>query len=207
MQRHALHRQSRQRAFTLVELMVVLAVLAVVALLAVPSFTDFLLVQRLKSINAQLVTDLQFARSEATTRNLFLRMSFRNDTNVSCYSMYVTTTADDVAANAANRRCDCTLGPGNACSVGTEMSEVRTVQVPKTLSVALSIPAGQPSEMAFDPVTGGLMAIPQDNPTTPLPRFRILASIDDSRSLRTTVNRAGRVTVCGAAGSLGVTPC
>jgi type IV fimbrial biogenesis protein FimT len=196
-----------QRAFTLVELMVVLVVLAVLTLVAVPAFNDFIRVQRLKSVNAQLVTDMQFGRSEAAARNLLLRMSFRNNTSVSCYSMYVTRTLDDGAANATARRCDCTLGPGNACPDSTQMTEVRTVQVPKSLSVALSIPTGQTAAMAFDPVTGGLMSVPPDNPTAPMTRFRVSAAIDSGRSLRTEVGRSGRVMVCSTAGSLGVAQC
>ena len=191
----------RQRAFTLVELMVVVAVLAVIAVMAAPSFYDLLLVQRLKSINAQLVTDLQFGRAEAATRNALLRYSFRSGDGLSCYSLYVTKTVDDVAANATANRCDCTLGAGAACPDSTGMWEVRTVQVPQSLSVALSIPAGQTSEMAFDPITGGLMAIPPDNPTTPINRFRIMATIDTARALRTTVTRAGRPSVCIPTGS------
>ncbi|MBL0296209.1 MAG: hypothetical protein IPQ21_03190 [Betaproteobacteria bacterium] len=64
------------RPLTLVELMVVVAVVAIVLTLAAPSFRDFILLQRLKGINAQLVTDLQFARSEAVARGTLMRVQF-----------------------------------------------------------------------------------------------------------------------------------
>ncbi|HRC39206.1 MAG TPA: prepilin-type N-terminal cleavage/methylation domain-containing protein, partial [Rubrivivax sp.] len=48
-----------QAAFTLVELMIAIAVVAVVLVLAAPSFRELIEMQRLRSVNAQLVTDLQ----------------------------------------------------------------------------------------------------------------------------------------------------
>ena len=53
-----------QRAFTLVELMIAIAVVGVLLMLAAPGFRDFILMQRLKSVSAQLATDLQYARSQ-----------------------------------------------------------------------------------------------------------------------------------------------
>ena len=69
----------RRTGFSLIEALVAVAVLGILLALVGPSFKDYLLVQRLKSINAQLVTDLNFARSEAVTRNNFARVVFRDD--------------------------------------------------------------------------------------------------------------------------------
>ncbi len=59
----------RARGLTMVEMMVVVAIAAVILTLTAPSMRDFLARQRVAAINAELVTDLQLARSEAIARN------------------------------------------------------------------------------------------------------------------------------------------
>jgi type IV fimbrial biogenesis protein FimT len=186
----------RQQAFTIIELMVVVAVLAVLALIAAPSLKDFMLVQRLKGINAQLVTDMQFARSEAVARNSLLRVVFRANATMTCYSLY-TSINNSV-------RCDCQLGAGAAC--GANASEVRTVQIPLSQSVKV-LPAGTSSGFAFDHVTGAIYSIPTDNFSVPITSFVINTSIDATRTLSTTVARSGRPTVCASTTNLGAPPC
>jgi type IV fimbrial biogenesis protein FimT len=187
MQRHALHRQTRQRAFTLVELMVVLAVLAVIALVAAPSFNDFILMQRLKSINAQLVTDMQFARSEAAARNLVVRVRFQNDTDRTCYVIFT--------------------GPFNSCSCLTAPAcppssvEVRSVQAPTSLGVGISPPEGQVRSFEIDPSTGAMTSGTDDSGAPLSDPFLIDTRIDTTRNLRTVINRSGRPSVCTPAGS------
>ncbi len=60
---------NKQRGLTLIELMIALAVLAIVATSAVPAMTRFLDEQRLTAGANLLVTHLQYARSEAISRN------------------------------------------------------------------------------------------------------------------------------------------
>jgi type IV fimbrial biogenesis protein FimT len=189
-----------QRAFTLIELMVVVVVLAILALVAVPAFNDFILVQRLKGIGAQLTTDLQYGRSEAVSRNIAMRFLFGQDETKTCYTLYTVP-----PGSSTGLRCDCLEGVGNACG-STGATEVRTVVVPRSAGVTVLAIDEDPA-FAIDHVTGGLLAIPSDQLSSPLAAFTIETSIDDARKLRTVIGRAGRVTVCSAAGSLGVTPC
>ena len=185
----------RQRAFTLIELMVVVALVAIVLMIAAPSFRDFILLQRLKSINAQLVTDLQFARSEAVARNTLMRVQFRANDSVTCYSLFTAPAAPDNKIV-----CDCLLGAGGgSCDAGA--TEVRTVLVPRGLSVRVLTPPYELGSFAYDPVTGGIKSIPFDSPSVPINRFVVDTSIDAARNLRVVVNRAGRPSVCKPTGS------
>lgn len=190
----------RQHAFTLVEMLIVIALAAIVLTLAAPSFRNFILVQRLKSVNAQLVTDLQFARSEAVSRSSFMRLAFDNDPGrpFSCYTIYT------ALSDAPHERCKCYQGAGQACIGIAGSTEVRTVQVDRNLSV--EIKGVNATAFAFDHVTGALVSNPVDN--VPAPRSPVtLETHIDSSWLRTTVGRTGRPTVCGSSAAMGFPAC
>jgi type IV fimbrial biogenesis protein FimT len=193
-------RRPRWRGFTLIELLVAVAVAAILLTLAAPSLQDFIVTQRLKSINSQLVTDLQFARSEAVARNQWARFSFRSNDALTCYSIYTSV--------SGTTRCDCRNGAGNACT-GT-MREIRTVQFPRSDRVVVGPRSGigQDTAFAFDHIAGGIVNIPQDTDSSPADSYVIEAAIDTSRVLRTTISRAGRPTVCAPASTaLGAPAC
>jgi type IV fimbrial biogenesis protein FimT len=58
----------RQDGFTLIELMVTISVMAILLAIAVPSFSQFIINNRLTSQINQLVSDISLARSESATR-------------------------------------------------------------------------------------------------------------------------------------------
>ncbi|MDP1534073.1 MAG: GspH/FimT family pseudopilin [Rubrivivax sp.] len=177
------------RGFTLIEVLIVGAVVAIIAVIAAPSLRDFILIQRLKSINAQLVTDLQYARSEAVARNTLVRINFLSSAAMTCYTIYVS------PDNAI--RCDCLQGQGAACT--GSMQEIRTTQVPTSAGVRVVPPAR--TAIAFDAVTGGIWSIPTDRFGVPVDQFSVEAFVDTARKLRTDLNRTGRPTVCAPSGS------
>ena len=193
-----MNRASLERSgFTLVELMVVVAVAGVLIALVGPSFQRMIEVQRVQSINSQLVTDLQSARSEAVSRNARVRITFRNDSTQSCYTLYTYT------SNAT--RCNCLATP--ACTLAG-LTEIRTVSVRRDTGVSVVPGPGLPIEFAFEPVTGALYKIPTDFFSPPLTQYLTLTSIDSQRALRTVVGLSGRPTVCAPAGStIRATPC
>lgn len=183
----------RVRGITLIEALVVVVIAGVLMTLVGPAFRDMILVQRLRSINSQIVTDLQFARAEAAARNEFARVRFGTDGAQTCYVIY---TAPDNGV-----RCDCRLGAGQACSSSPGGREVKTVNVERSSGVTLSIPVLQVSSFAFDHVTGGIYAIPTDLGSYPLPNFWIHASIGVNRRLSALVSQSGRITKCAPSGS------
>jgi type IV fimbrial biogenesis protein FimT len=190
----------RQRAFTLVELLIVVALTAVVLSLAAPSLRDFILVQRLKSMSAALVTDLQYARSEAVSRGKNVWVYFKLPSNtqpMSCYSMYTDTNTVVVSQRL---RCDCTRAPGLRCQASA--TELKTVQIPTDLAVRLAIDTGaQATDFAFDPVTGSVFIPTLDIPVPVPTAFVVDVGLSSARTLRTRVALSGRPSVCLPAGS------
>lgn len=58
-------RPQRQRAFTLIELMVTIAVAVILMSIATPAMTDLIASQRVRAAATQLLTDLSYARADA----------------------------------------------------------------------------------------------------------------------------------------------
>jgi len=192
----------RHSGLTLVELLLVVAVLGVVVAIAAPSFKNMILMQRLRGVSSELVTDLQFARSEAAARRDFVRIAFQSNPDLSCYTIY--------AAPDNTVPCDCRLGADAACSVGR--TQIKTVQVPRSLGVVVAPPPAPPpagpgppisvpTAFAFDWRTGGIYLIPTDNAPRPMSLFVVESFIDNARKLNTQLNGAGRPLVCTPAGS------
>ena len=191
----------RRRGFTLIELMIVVAVLAVILTLAAPSFRDLILMQRLRGVNAQLVTDLSFARSEAISRGTFVQVRFQKVAgSMSCYS--IASRPDGLTGN----QCNCTALPGARCPVGS--TEIRTVQYLVSDSVLLAVPPSplplpviQRDYYTIDPRTGGIVQPPVDSGIVLPAEFPVEVFIDSARKLRTLVGFSGRIKVCTPAGS------
>ena len=201
-QRNPTRTRQVQRALTLIELMVVVVVAAVLLMVVAPSFRDLILNQRLKSIHAQFVTDMQAARAEAAARGVMVSVRVQPagaNGAMSCYILI--TDAVRELTKVPSNRCDCMQPAGSRC-VAAGTVELRTVLVPASLGVRLVLPVAQVDYLAFDPITGGLVQA-TDEVGNPLGNdFIATSSIDNARQLQATVGRAGRTTVCRPAGSV-----
>lgn len=210
-------RQPRSRCFgfTLVELLVVVALVAIVLTLAAPSFREMIEMRRLRGIAAQVVTDVQFARSEAASRQRRVYVTFGSSAPpaapMSCYVIHTCATND-------NRGCICTCAnaAGSRCVGNPDDIEVRTVQVPTSTGVRVRLtPAGAalPNFISFDPATGGMLALtvsPFGAPVElPDPAWiDTLLTRANPPTLRTIVARSGRPTVCAPGTPVsGAPPC
>lgn len=188
--------------FTLIELLVVVSLVVVVLGVGVPSMQRYIVNNRLKAVNSQLVTDLHFARSEAASRNMpvYWRMSTSPFLQLSCYVIFTTT--------LEGAECDCALGAGAACTHAAT-KELRTVQLPFSGSVRLTLPPGGSRFFAFDNVNGGRYYSPTDFGPADLADYSVNTVVDASRALRVSVSPAGRVSVCsyGTAPIVGYAAC
>jgi prepilin-type N-terminal cleavage/methylation domain-containing protein len=185
---------------TLIELMIAVVVIGVLLTLAAPSLYDFILMQRLKGTQAQLVTDLQFARSSAASGGLDVQVVFAPATDesaLSCYTLYT-----DTSINSLDRlfKCDCRQASGARCQQPTTQ-ELRTVQIPTRSGVRLALPEMQARGLTFLATTGALALWPLDW-EAPSPEFMVEASVDANRKLRTSIGLSGRPTVCAPSGAV-----
>ena len=207
---------AQRRGFTLIELMVVVALVAIILVLAAPSFKDMLVMRRLRGASAELVTDVQFARSEAVSRQQGVVLRFERAGPTGPQTCYSIAACRDPAWVGCT--CDCYQGAGNSCAAAVNATEIRTVKIaietgvrvdPFTISPA---PATSGLEMRFDPVIAGMKPIyigvgnadyaPVDDVSGQV------SVVEDGRTLRTLVSLAGRPSVCSPGGRVvGVPAC
>ncbi|MBT9489882.1 MAG: GspH/FimT family pseudopilin [Rubrivivax sp.] len=189
------------RGLSLIELLIGLAVVAMLVAFAVPSLADFVRMQRLRAINAEMVNDLQFARSEATARNQYVHVRFRPAGNgMTCYAIYL------VPPNQNTVRCDCRTVPEPTCQAGGTL--LRTVRVPTRLVVNFSTPADQGFGFAFDHISGGIVSVAVDFNPPALGLWSVDTKLDDERVLRNHVCPSGRVRTCAPSSkSVGAADC
>jgi len=126
--------------FTLVEVIVVIAILAVVLSLALPSYTGYLARKRVEGTFNELQTDVHFARSEAVSRNLPVRLTF----GAGCYLVHTS------PPGAGASSCTATA----PSTIGTSAIELKTVQVAPASTAQLS-PDDALAWIEFDPLRGG----------------------------------------------------
>ena len=176
-------RKALAAAFTLIELMVVVALIAVILVLAAPSFRDMILMQRLRGINAQVVADVAYARSEAISRGTFVQVRFKTSTSstppMTCYIIYSRLDSLDTP------ECDCTLAAGSRCSDASTV-EVRTAQMPISDSVRVAPPTPGRSFYTIDPRTGGMILPPVDLPGFPPDTFPVEVYRSESTRLNSS---------------------
>ncbi len=183
----------RMAAFTLIELLVAVAVVAIILALAGPAFGDYLRVQRLRAVHDLLITDLNYARSEAVSRGTFVQARFQTGTGMSCYILYSRTDNTDTAP------CDCTAPAGSRCTAAPgNTAEIKTVIAPASERISFDAPVPL---FTIDPRTGGTLLLIVAEGATPT-SFLVATRLDGgARSLQAEVALSGRVWQCVPAGS------
>ena len=208
----------RLRGLSLIELMVVVAVAVVIIGLAAPSFSDYIVTQRVRSVHAQLVTDLQFARSEAAARGRYVAVQFdhRPGDSESDGSCYIVITRNKPGGGNP-LYCDCFGSEGARCT-HPETTELRRVLIPNRLQVSVRVDApvlsaftpppspGAIPGVNFDPATGRYEQGVTDDPAWldngfPVYTRALTDREGESRALRVSVFGTGRVAPCTPAGS------
>ena len=193
-----MRRQIGQRAFTIIELIVVVAIAAVVLSLAAPSFKDMIDMQRLRGTHDQLVTDLQFARSEAARLGIPVNMHVQpgNSTVGACYTIFSDTT---LLKQSWTAPCDCRAAPGSRCSTAVT-SEIKTVQLNPAHRIQFQHGPAD-ARVGYSPITGGIIVETSDKRIIDPVPFIVSSHLDTARTLRTIVELSGRPSTCAPTGS------
>jgi len=153
--------------FTLIELMIVMAVVAVLLMVVAPSFRDLMEVQRVRGVSDGFITDVQFARTEAASRQEVVGISFKPPAAANtCYIVH--TCGSSLPANC---KCDCSAAAGSRCPdplvVSDPPREIRTVQLGDSAVNLIPVLASgnpvnpaviSPTSISFDPATGAMTA-------------------------------------------------
>jgi type IV fimbrial biogenesis protein FimT len=191
-------RRRAHEGLTLIELMVAVAITSVLLVLVAPSFREMIDLQRLRGTSAQMVTDVQYARTEAISRQETVGLTLGSDLTMTCYIVH---TCGGLAPTAC--RCNCAAAPGSRCTGGPK--ELRTVQALNTEHVQV-VPIRNPSNnvitlILFDPMTGGMQPynIGVGGSAFALEGAawsKVALVRESTKSLRTMISMGGRPSVC-----------
>ncbi len=170
----------RQHGLTLVETAVAVGLAAITAALAAPNLQGLLDLRRLDGAATQLAADLQFARSEALSRNQPVRLSW--NATEACYLVHTGAAAD----------CRCSAAGSPVCT----NAAVALRHVAWTAADRLLLQSNTAS-ILFDPLHG-----------TASPSATLRVTGADGRAIHHVVNVMGRVRSCSPlAAVLGHTAC
>ena len=164
------------RGITLVEAGIVTAIVAITVSAAAPDFSGFLERQRLDGAASQLVSDIQFARTEAVMRNQGVRLSLHADAGGACYLVHTGTAAD----------CSCASDGSASCSA--DAKPLRAVALTANERIHVS---GTTASIRFDPLHG-----------TSSPTGTLRLAAPSGRAIHHVVNLMGRVRSCSPQGSV-----
>jgi prepilin-type N-terminal cleavage/methylation domain-containing protein len=185
----------RASGFTLIELMVVGAVLLVLLALAGPSIRDLVGTQRLQNVQAQVMSDLQFARGESVRRQLQLTLAVSGNADQSCYVLYID--------GGFNGNCNCLRDNTSICT-GSYV-ELRTLKLPASTGLTVRPSSSTATQVNFFPVPQTPVGATTPRYSNP-PGWQIELSGGSLGTVRTALDSTGRATACSPGGTVKQVP-
>ena len=149
---------SRERGFTLVELLITFAVFGVLTMLALPSFNQWIANTKIRSTTESVLAGFQLARAEAVRLNRGVRMTLNADTSWTVAEILSGTVIQTRPANeGTDNNTTMTITPVTATTVDfnglgrvTNLTPITQVDLDST-----AIPAASTKELRITINTGG----------------------------------------------------
>lgn len=177
MQTQRASNRPQQRGVSLIEAMSVIAILSIVCGTALPSFSSLRQRADLAGVAAQLETDVQFARSQATAFGHPVRLTLREGAGATCYMVHTGPAAE----------CNCG-GSETVASCTGDAELLRSVSLAASSNVQVRSAS---KSVVFDPLKGTV---------TPTATLRVEAR--DGRAIHQVINLLGRVRSCSPGSKL-----
>lgn len=166
-----------QRGLTLVEMASVLTIVSLTAAMALPSLGQIRERAAVRSLAAQVETDLHHARSSAVAMNQVVRLSFNNEAAAGCYVVHTGATVDD---------CRCGADGQPICRGPATVLRVQQGDRASGARISANVRA-----LSFEPVRGIVT-----------PTATIAAQSASGLQVNVIVNLLGRVRTCSPGGSV-----
>jgi type IV fimbrial biogenesis protein FimT len=198
------------RGLTLVEVLVVMALVGILIAVVGPSMRGLISAKRVQGLSDGLVTDIQYARSEATRRSRDVRVGFQATDQLTCYALYIEPELAPGAppasgVNGGAGDCNCSRRPGiDVCTAEPGREEIKTVQVPRSLGVSFSASSADGPTLNLGAVSGAQLSASAPG-ALPAP-FEVSVTGTPRGQLRTSVSQSGRPSVCSPDGSISGAP-
>lgn len=187
-----------QRGVSLIELMVTITILGILILLGVPSFQQWALDTRIRTVTESIQNGLRLARNEASQRGTNVRFQLNSPSN---WQVCMLPASAASAANFVNCTNAISMvqtfnspGAGNSLQVGTTTATNQVVATAYSGTISGGVPAG---------ITFNSLGRPSDYGNTSILRIDVTsanASLQAvSRRLITTISAGGMVNMCDPA--------
>jgi type IV fimbrial biogenesis protein FimT len=193
----------RQRGIGLIELMVVVVITAFVLAMAVPNFAPWLAGTRIRATAEGLLAGLQYAKSEATTRNSQVRFQLTTTLDADCArsSNSANWVVDVVDANAD---ADSIEGKCNSAPSDTVAPSILQLRAAAETGSSVQVQAdtdqvifnGLGRQVPVGAATASTVSIDVTSASSSTGQARCAASGGKVTCLRIVVSPAGQVRMC-----------
>jgi type IV fimbrial biogenesis protein FimT len=191
--------RSGQRGVSLIELMIVITITAILVMLGIPSFQQWMLNTRIRSVTESIQNGLRLARNEASQRGADVRFQLISSSNWQVCTL-------PVSAASAAAATDCSSASSTVLQTFNSPGSTSNVQVGATTAasnVATSVYSGIISGGIPAGITFTSLGRPSDYGNTSILRIDVTAAEAalqaTSRRLVTTISAGGMVNMCDPA--------
>jgi len=191
-----------QRGVSLIELMVAVAILAILVVLGVPSYQQWTLNTRIRTVTESIQNGLRLARNEATQQSRYVRFQLNSATSWQVCQLPASAASALAATDCSNatriiQRWDSPSASTVQVGAATDVSKVATYasgsNVYKT-TISGGVPAGVTFDALGRPTAYGSRSILRIDATAAK-----ASQQSDSRRLVTTISAGGMVNMCDPA--------